>query len=144
MEKFERELKIISISIGLDEFNLTLFAFGRKTVLHTDDEVTLRCLASSMYVPKNVAIVDFTSSRFLTTWIVTCLEVSDFIPALVDVVDEVALSDLLMINIKKDLAGRTIDCTTYEVGLIGSLQKSTTMVGVPIEWLQYHGQLMWF
>ena len=128
----------------MDEFNLTLFAFGRKTVLHTDHKVTLCCLASSMYVPKDIAIVDFASSRLLTTWIVTCLEVSDFIPALVYVVNEVTLSYLLMVNIEKDFAGRTIDCTAYEIGLIGSLQKSPTMVGVPIEWFQYHGQLMGF
>ena len=87
-------------------------------MLHTDHKVTPSCLASSMYVPKNVAIVDFTSSRFLTTWIVTCLEVSDFIPTLIDIVDEVALGDLLMVNIEKDFAGRTVDCTAYEIGLI--------------------------
>ena len=58
---------------------------------------------------ENVLIVDFASAGFFTAWIVTTLKVADLIPAFIDIGNQVPFCDLLMVDVKKDFAGRAVN-----------------------------------
>ncbi len=59
--------------------------------------------ASLMNVPEHVGKVDLAGRGLVPPRIVTDLEVGDLVPRAIDVRDEVALGDLLVIEIVEDL-----------------------------------------
>ena len=63
-------------------------------MLHTQDAFEL----FAVDVPKDVAIVDFTSARFFAARVVADLEIRNLRPGTVDVGDEISLGDLLMVK----------------------------------------------
>ena len=64
-------------------------------MLHADDELPILFLCPIVDVLKELAIVDFTGSRFFAPRIISSLKIPDFIPAHVDVRDQIAFGDLL-------------------------------------------------
>ena len=52
---------------------------------------------------EDIAVIDLTGKRVFTTRNITDLEVGDFVPVFADVVDQVAFTDLLVIDIEQDL-----------------------------------------
>ena len=71
-----------------------------------------------MNVLANLLVVDLARAGFLASGVVAGLEVANLVPAHVDVRDEIAFGDLLVIDIKQNLARRTVDCSTDRVRLI--------------------------
>ena len=92
---------------------------------------------------EDIFVIDLTSSRLFTAWVVTNLEVCDFVPGPVDVGDQVAFGDLLVVNVKKNFARRAVHGLTYFITL-GGLGEEQTGVIPEIERLQHHNQLVWF
>ena len=52
---------------------------------------------------EDIAVIDLAGKGIFTTRNITDLEVSNFVPVLADVVDQVAFTDLLVIDIEQDL-----------------------------------------
>lgn len=113
-------------------------------MLHAKYKCLVFLLAAIVNVLANFGVVDLTGAGLFSARIISCLEIAYLGPTLVDVGNEVSFGDLLMINVKQDFAGRTIDRPANGKGLVGTLQKDSTMVGSPIQWLQNHGQLVGF
>ncbi len=70
-----------------------------------------------MDVLENIFVVYFTSGRFISTRVVANLKITDFVPACIYVRDKVTFLDLLVVDIKKYLAGRAIHGLAYFEGL---------------------------
>ena len=66
----------------------------------------------------NVFVIDLSTSGFLAARIVAGLEIGNFIPATIDIRNEVSFGDLLMVDIEQDFAGRRVDCLANSVCLI--------------------------
>ena len=90
----------ISLVVGINDRLLAFFAFHRVAVFHSNDAVE----AFTMNMLEDIEVIDFPCSWFFPSRIITCLEVCDFIPAGVDIGDEVPLADLLVINVEEDFA----------------------------------------
>ena len=78
-------------------------------MFHSDDEAFAVRDRFVMDMLEDLLIVDFPSSWFLSTWVIASLKICDFIPTQVDVCNQVSFGNLLVVNIKQDLATRTID-----------------------------------
>ena len=53
-----------------------------------------------MDVAKNIAVVNFTRTRFFAAGVVADLEVSNLLPCLVDIRNEIAFGNLLVIGVE--------------------------------------------
>ena len=78
----------------------TVSAFQRVAMLHSDHAIK----AARMDVLEDVSIIDFSSARFLASGIVANLKIANFIPASFDVGNQIALGDLLVIDVEQDFA----------------------------------------
>ena len=87
-------------SISFDDGLFTLHTATGIAMFHSHDPA----ISSVLKVLKHVGIVDFTRSRLLAAGIVAALEIGDFLPAAVDVGDQIPFGDLLVVEIKKNLA----------------------------------------
>ena len=74
-----------------------------------------------MNVFADFRIIDFARSRFFSPWVVTGSKVTDFVPAPLDIGNQVAFGDLLVINVEKNLAGWAIHGPANCEGLVGLL-----------------------
>ena len=90
----------INRAIGGDDGFFTGGTGLRIAVFHADDAL----VAALVQVAKHVGVVDFAGARFVAAGIVANLEVGRFVPAAVDVADEVPLADLLVIDVEEDFA----------------------------------------
>src|SRR5687768_14120944 len=93
-------LKIIRCDVGVDDGALALFAGLRVTVLHADDAGEAFRVEVAEYIP----VVDLARRGLASAGIVTDLDVGDLVPGGVDVRDQVAFRDLLMVRVEQDLA----------------------------------------
>ena len=62
-------------------------------------------------------VVDFAGGGFFATGVVAHLKNADFRPAAVDIGNEIAFGDLLVVDVKEDFATRVIDGLADQVGL---------------------------
>ena len=83
-------------------------------MLHAHDAVEVLILE----VLKDLAVVDLAGAGLFATGVVTTLEIRDFIPAVINVGDEVSLGDLLVVNVEEDFARRAVDGAANRVGLV--------------------------
>src|SRR5688572_17389778 len=81
----------IRLAIGADDRLLAILARARIAVLHADHALE----ALRVNVTEDIPIIDLPRARFLAAGVVAGLEISDLIPATVDVGDEISLGDLL-------------------------------------------------
>ena len=112
------------------------FPRHRVTVLHPHNT----SIALAFEMPKNVVIVDLARCRLFTTWIVSDLNISDLVPGLVHIRDQVSLGDLLIVEIVQDLARRARDGPADLERLRDTRQKDPRVVCPVIEGLEHHRQ----
>ena len=91
----------------------------------------------SSNVPEDVLVIDLTCRRFISTRVVTNLEVSHFRVSRIDVGNDVALLDLLVIHVEQDLAGGAID-RAADFKPLGDLGEIQARVVSEVERLQHH------
>lgn len=95
-------------------------------------------------VPAHGGGPDFARAGFLAAGMVARLQVGDFVPAGVDVGDELPLGDLWVVEIEQDFAGRTVDGFAERIGLIAPAQASAIVVRGPIQGLQHQDNFVRF
>ena len=105
LEMVERPSKFISDSIGVDDCLIAFFSALRISVFQSHDPFE----AFLVNMAEDVAIVDLARPGFFAPWVITTLEICNFIPAIIDVWDEVSFTDLLVVNIKQNFTGRMVD-----------------------------------
>jgi len=66
---------------------------------------------------EDIFVVDFAGGGFFPTGVVADLEAADFRPGAVDVGNEVAFGDLLVIDVEEDFAAGVVDGLADHVGL---------------------------
>jgi len=108
----------LHLAVGIDHGEFAVFSFDGIAVLHADDQVAPGFGELARDVAEDVGIIDLPGARFLPAGVVAGLYVADLVPACVDVGDEVSLADLLVIDIKKNLAARAVDCLADGLGLV--------------------------
>ena len=96
-------------------------------MLHADDAGE----ALVVDVAEDVLVVDLAGGGLVAAGVVASLEVSDLVPGTVDVGDEVALGDLLVVEVVEDLARGAADSAADHVGL-GDLGKEELRVVAPV------------
>lgn len=74
-------------------------------MLHVQNTGVPLCLD----VPQEVLKVNFPGTRLQTSWIVSKVEVGDLAPAAVDVLNQIAILDLHMVDVKNKFDSGTID-----------------------------------
>lgn len=72
---------------------------------------------------EDILVIHLSSGRFLATWVIADLEVTDFIPCSVDIPDDIPLIALHMVHIEQDLAGRAVHGAADHVSLCGISQE---------------------
>lgn len=87
-------------------------------MFHSKDERLVFLHAAIVNLLADLGIVDFPCPRFFASRVVAGLEIANLTPAQIDVGDQVAFSDLLMVNVKQDLAGRTVNGSADCIRLI--------------------------
>src|SRR5690606_26492568 len=90
---------------------------------------------------EEVLVIDLAGSRLLSSGVVTDLEVGYFVPAPVDIGDEVSFVPLHVIDIVQDFARRAVDGFAQQIRLVGSTHEQIRVVA---EGFKYHDQVMRF
>ena len=103
-------------------------------MLHADD--SLEAFAGDM--TEDIPIVDFTGPRFFAAGVIPRLKVTDLVPAMVDIGNQVSFRDLLMIDVKQNLARRPVHRAADQVGLWRFMQEETGVVGWMIQRFEHH------
>lgn len=93
-------LKRIGLPVGFDDFQFAFETFHAIAMFHSDDA----CEAFVVDMPEDLAVIDLAGIRFFATWVVTGLKVCDLGPAQINVGNQIALGDLLMVDIEENLA----------------------------------------
>ena len=95
-------LKVVGVTIRLDQLELAFFAALRLAVLHADDA------SEPLFVDvvEDVVVVDLPGVGLFSSGVVANLEVGNFRPGFVDVWDQIAFGDLLMVEIIENFAVR--------------------------------------
>ncbi len=105
--------KRISLAINVDNGALAIFAGSAVAVLHSHDPRE----AFVVDVFKDVAVVDLARARFVSTRVVADLEVGDFAVGVVDIGNQIAFGNLLVVQVIEDFARRTVDRLAYLIRL---------------------------
>ena len=111
---FRTRLEAVHFSVGLDEIELALFGTTTAIAMFhpVDASETL-----GFDVLEHIFVIDFAGERLCPPWIVANLEVSNLRPREVDIWNDISLGDLLMIDIKENLAAWRIDSPADFKGL---------------------------
>src|SRR5690606_30214028 len=106
-------LKSVDLAVGGNQCRFTLLAIDGLAVLHPNDP--LKALAVN--VLEHAPVVDLTGRRLVPSRNVANLEIGDLVPRGIDVRNDVALRDLLVIDVEQDLARGAADRFADHVGL---------------------------
>ena len=98
-------LKVIAPAICVDYGPFAFLAGFAFAVLHTQD--ALVSFFVNMF--EDVSIIDFAGCRFFSAGVVAYVKYGYFLPGAVHIGDEVALGNLLMIQIIEDFTGWAVD-----------------------------------
>jgi len=121
-------LEAITVAIRFNDSPfafLTLFAIA---VFHAKDIF----VAFFVDVFEDVLVVNLARCGFFASRVVTDLEVSDFIPGHVHVGNQIALGDLLMVQVIEDFHTGAVDTFADQIGLGDFRQKQTGMICPPV------------
>ena len=99
-----------------------------------ESEITV--IAGIADCTEDVVIIDLTGTGLLSSGIVADVEVTDQIDVCGCIADDVAFGDLLMIEIKEDLAVGGVDCTDHFDCLLGRDKVVAHVVNEDVERLQ--------
>ena len=83
------------------------------------------CVLDSL---ENVEVVDFAGTGLVSEGVVSDMEVTDKVDILGDIADEIALGDLLMVNIEKHADCGTVHLADYIESFIGSVEEVAVVV----------------
>ena len=97
-------------------------------------------IALAVEVPEDVLVVDLAGAGLLAPGIVADVERRDLVPGPVDVGDEVALGDLLVVQVVDDLDRGAVDGLADLIGLRDLLEEQARMVGPPVQGLDHDDQ----
>ena len=92
-------LETIGIAIGLDQSEFAFFAFYAVSVLHAKNPV----VSFFAEMLEDIPVIDLTCSGFFSSGIVSDVEGGYFGPCTINIRYEVALGDLLMVQVVYDL-----------------------------------------
>ena len=98
-------------------------------MFHSDHPVK----SAGVDVLEDISVVDLARARFFASWIVSHLKITNLVPAPFNVLDEIAFSNLLMVDVEQYLAGGAVDCLTNGIGLRRTLQEDTSMISKPVQ-----------
>ena len=104
-------------------------------VLHAPNKFFVCGFCLLVHVFEYFFVVDLSGGGFLSAGVVTNLEVSNFIPAPVDVRDDVPFVFLHMVDVEQDFAGGTINRLADHIRLVRVAKKQVRRVA---ERLQHH------
>ena len=121
-------LEAITVAIRFNDSPFAFLTLLAIAVFHDKDIF----VAFLVYVFKNILVVDLARCGFFAPRVVTDLEVSDFIPGHIHVGNQIALGDLLMIQVIEGLHTRAVDTFADQIGLGDFRQKQTGMVCPPV------------
>ena len=93
-------LKIIAPAVGVDDCPLARLSRLALAVLHAQDAL----IALLVQVFKDVLVIDLARCGLFPAWIVAEMERDNLIPSHIDIRDQVAFGDLLMIDVVQDFA----------------------------------------
>ncbi len=82
-------------------------------MLHANDAL----ISFVVNVPEYIQVIDLAGCGFFPARVVAHLEISDLFPGEVNIRDQVALRDLLVVQVIQDFARRAIHGLAYGVGL---------------------------
>ncbi len=92
---------------------------------------------------EDVLVVHFSGEGFLAAGVVALLEVGDLRPSGVDIGDDIAFGDLLVIHIEEDFAGGRIDGLT-DLKRLGDFGEEHPGVVTGVEGFENHDEILWF
>src|SRR5690606_9526691 len=126
-------LKGITLPIGLNNGQFPFPSGFGIPVFHAD------YTAESLFVdvPKYVLVVDLPRGGFLSAGIVAHLKIGYFIPTGIDIGNEVAFLDLLVVYVKKNLATGTVHSLADLIGL-GTVREEESGVVPKVQGFQDH------
>jgi hypothetical protein len=130
---FVSDVKGIDLAVGLDQAQLTCLAGLADAVLHAEDAVK----ALGVDVLENIQIVDLPGGGFPATRVVADLKVGDLVPGPINIGDEIAFGNLLVIKVVQDFARGAADRLAERIGLGDVLQEAPGVVHV-VEWFEHH------
>ena len=90
-------------------------------MLHSENKGATLYLRALIDVLANSLVVNLASPWLLATWIVSNLKVPNLVPTTVNIRNQVALGNLLVVDVEQNFARRTIDRPAYGESLIGPL-----------------------
>ena len=106
-------LKIVAGPIRVDYCLLAFLASLASAVLHAQNTL----VALVVNVLEDILVIDFSGGRFLPAGIVTEMEGGDFAPGHIDIRNQVAFGDLLVIYVVDNFDRGAVDCPADHVGL---------------------------
>ena len=119
-------LEIVGPAIGLDKGNFAFLASFTLSMFTTQHAV----IPFPVDVSEHVLIINLSGSGFSSPGIVTNMKRGDFPPCPVDVGDNIALGDLLMVHVVDDLAAGMIDTLTDHIRLRNPVEELARMISL--------------
>ena len=114
----------VRFAVGLDKGHLTFLTRFGVTVLHAEDAFITLCV----YMFENILVVHFSGGGFFSTGIVTYLQVTDLIPRLIEVIDNIAFVPLHMVHVEQELATGAANRLADHIGLVGMTEEEIGVV----------------
>src|SRR6186713_669909 len=102
-------------------------------MFHTHDTT----VALVVDVFEDVFVIHFSGGRLFSTWIVSNLEVSNFIPAFFNVWNNVSLVSLHVVHVEQNFARRAVYRPAYSIGLVRASQEKLWRIA---QGFQHHDQ----
>ena len=88
--------KTIRIGISGNYLLLPICTSDRIPMFHSNHPVK----SAGVDVLEDISVVDFARARFFASWIVSHLKITNLVPTPFNVLDEIAFSDLLMVDVE--------------------------------------------
>ena len=117
-------LKIVAGLVGCDHSLLSLFTLQAFPVFHAQYTV----IASAVQILEYILVVDLSCGGLFSAGRVAEVEAGNLIPGLVDVGDQVAFCDLLVIEVVDDFAAGASNRLADLIGLRDLGQEEARMV----------------
>src|SRR5690606_4340233 len=136
-DPYPRGSESVDLAVRGDQCRFTLCTINRLAVFHPDNAGK----SFPVNVLEHAPVVDLAGSRFVPSRHVAYLEICNLVPGSVDVRDDIALGDLLVIHVEQDLAGGAVDRFADHVGLWYFGEKHAGMIE-EVQRFQHHDEAM--
>ena len=126
----------IDSAVGIDNGLLTSWAFDALTVLHAQHSLEAFCVNVAEYV----FIIYLTRAWLFSPRVISYVERGNVLPGFVDIGNEIAFADLLVIQIIHDFAARVVYAFADEIRLRDLPEETAGMIRPPIQRFEDHHQ----